>query len=158
MGLSCGKGQEENPPSLSSLFFFISFFSLFFKNFQFLCHSFFISPLFLARQSCHHFFNQGDLWCGWNIWWGSHHPLPHLDFFVQCWGLLLSVFHHQRSSYVVDAAPVVSCIACPLVLLNLDLKWLAIKNTWRCILTWNLFMLLLKESFFKIIRVSPDSA
>jgi hypothetical protein len=55
---------------------------------------------------------------------------------VQCWDLLLRVFYHQRSSiYVVDAAPMISCIVCPLVLLDLDLKWLATKNTRRYILT-----------------------
>ena len=28
-------------------------------------------------------FNQDGLWCEWNMWQGSHHPPPHLDFCVK---------------------------------------------------------------------------
>jgi hypothetical protein len=109
MAFSGSKGLEkENPPSLSSLFFS----SLFvFTYVFFLFFSFIFSVFILARQSYIIFFNQDGLWCKWDMWRGSCHPPPHLDFCVkvkcaESGSPFLSVFHYQRApSYIIDEAP-----------------------------------------------------
>ena len=74
--------------------------------------------------------------------WDSHHPPPHLHFCVksQVWnvgGLLLSAFHHQRTSRcTTDVAPMFSSIVCLMFFLIFYLKGLTTKNTQKCILTW----------------------
>jgi len=74
------------------------------------------------------------------FWWNSHHSPPHLDFcenqVCSVRGLLLSV----ASPKVITV-----CSRCSShdfkhrmshVLLDLNLPWLANKNTRRCMLTW----------------------